>query len=241
MKLFFIFRVKNIALILAGGAGKRICLKDRPKQFLELHDKPLIIYTLEHFEHHPKIDGIVIPCIETWIPYLQELLQRYNIHKVATIVPGGVSCQDSIYNGLTAILQTYGRDCNVLIHDAVRPLINEQTITDCIRITQEKGNCITCSPATETVMILQPNSSHIVPDRQTVLLARAPQCFRLTDILHAHQRAQAIGRHDFVDSSSLMTHFGHKLHTIIGPDQNIKVTTLTDYNLLLLGHNSINK
>ena len=122
----------------------------RPKQFLELNGKPVMIYTLELFDNHPMIDGIAVVCIEPWIPFLEKQLKKFEISKVGVIVPGGETGQDSIYNGLVATKECYGEDCNVLIHDGVRPLITERTITDCVSTTNEKGNCITCIPATET-------------------------------------------------------------------------------------------
>ena len=221
--------MKNIAVVFAGGAGKRMNTVSRPKQFLELNGKPVMIYTLELFDNHPRIDGIVCVCLEQWIPYLEKQLKKFEINKVDAIVPGGETGQDSIYNGLTATLKTYGSECNVLIHDGVRPLITEQTITDCIGTVEEKGNCITCVPATETFVVKQEDGSLEIPTRDNSLIARAPQCFRLNDILEAHQKAQDSGRHDFIDSCSMMSYYGHHINTIIGPMENIKITTPTDF------------
>lgn len=221
--------MKNIAVIFAGGAGQRMKTVSRPKQFLELNGKPIMIYTLELFDNHPMIDGIVCVCIESWIPFLEKQLKKFEINKVKAIVPGGETGQDSIYNGLAKTLQIYGEDCNVLIHDGVRPLITEHTITDCVNMVTEKGNCITCIPATETFIVKQEDESLEIPTRDNSLIARAPQCFRLMDILAAHYSAQESGKHDFIDSCTMMSHYGHKVNTIIGPMENIKITTPTDF------------
>lgn len=221
--------MKNIAVIFAGGAGKRMKTVSRPKQFLELNGKPVMIYTLELFDNHPMIDGISVVCIESWIPFLEKQLKKFEINKVGIIVPGGETGQDSIYNGLAAAKECYGEDCNVLIHDGVRPLITEQTITDCVNTTNEKGNCITCIPATETLVVKQKDGSLEIPTRANSLIARAPQCFRLTEILDAHHKAQMSGRHDFIDSCTMMSYYGHQMNTIIGPMENIKITTPTDF------------
>ena len=117
----------------------------------------------------------------------------------------------------------------MLIHDGVRPLITEQTITDCVNTTNEKGNCITCIPATETFVVKQEDGSLVIPTRANSLIARAPQCFRLTEILEAHHKAQESGRHDFIDSCTMMSYYGHQVNTIIGPMENIKITTPTDF------------
>ena len=221
--------MKNIAVIFAGGAGQRMKTVSRPKQFLELNGKPIMIYTIELFDNHLMIDGIVCVCIESWLPFLEKQLKKFEINKVKAIVPGGETGQDSIYNGLAKTLQMYGEDCNVLIHDGVRPLITEQTITDCVNMVAEKGNCITCIPATETFIVKQKDDSLEIPARDNSLIARAPQCFHLRDILEAHNRAQESGRHDFIDSCTLMSHYGYKMNTIIGPMENIKITTPTDF------------
>lgn len=221
--------MKNIAVIFAGGSGKRMNTVSRPKQFLELNGKPVIIYTLELFDNHPLIDGIVCVCIEPWIPFLKKQLKKFEINKVEAIVPGGETGQDSIYNGLAAALKVYGENCNVLIHDGVRPLITEQTITDCVHTVTEKGNCITCVPATETFVVRQMDGTLSIPTRANSLIARAPQCFRLMDIIKAHHMAQQSGRHDFIDSCSMMSEYGYSINTIFGPMENIKITTPTDF------------
>lgn len=222
----------NVAVIFAGGSGKRMNTVSRPKQFLELRGKPVIIYTLELFDNHPQIDAICVVCLEAWISFLEKQLKKFEINKVVEIVPGGETGQDSIYNGLCAA-ERYAMQCgeyvNVLIHDGVRPLITEQTITDNIRMVEEKGNCITCIPATETFVVKHDDGTLEIPSRSASLIARAPQSFRLTDIIEAHRRARTEGKHDFIDSCTMMSHYGYSINTIIGPVENIKITTPTDY------------
>ena len=101
---------KNIAVIFAGGTGVRMNTVSRPKQFIELNGKPVIIYTLELFENHPQIDGIVVACLEPWIPFLQGQLEKFHITKVTAIVPGGETGQDSIYNGLVCAKKMFGEN-----------------------------------------------------------------------------------------------------------------------------------
>lgn len=225
----------NIAVIFAGGAGVRMHITSRPKQFLELAGKPIIIYTSELFETHPEIDAIVVACLEPWIPFLKKMLRKFEINKVVRVVPGGVSGQASIYNGLCAA-EEYAKEMGdenplVLIHDGVRPLINEQTITDCVNTAREKGNCITCVPATETVIVQKYDDRIEVPARVDCKIVRAPQCFMLRDIIEAHRESQKRGLPDFIDSCSMMNYYGQTLHTIIGPMENMKITTPTDFFL----------
>ena len=224
--------MKNIAVIFAGGAGNRMHTKSRPKQFLELNGKPIIIYTLELFDNHPDIDAIVVVCIEPWIDFLGKQLKKFEINKVVKIVPGGQSGQESIYNGLCAAedwCKESGAQSIVLIHDGVRPLIKEETITENIKCVNENGNCITCVPATETLVVKQQDDSLEIPSRQDSLIARAPQSFLLDDIISVHRKAISEGKTDFIDSCTMMSHYGYKLHTIIGPMENIKITTPTDF------------
>lgn len=220
---------KNIAMIFAGGTGNRMNTVSRPKQFLELRGKPIIIYTLELFDNHPEIDGIVVVCLEPWIPFLEKQIKKFEITKVMEIVPGGKTGQASIYNGLVATEKRYDVDSIVLIHDGVRPLITEQTVSDNIKTAKEFGNCITCVPATETFVVRQEDGSLDIPNRNDSLIARAPQTFVLKDILAAHRQAQSEGRNDFIDSCTMMSHYGHEMRTIIGPMENIKITTPTDF------------
>ena len=154
------------------------------------------------------------------------------------VVPGGKSGQESIYNGLCAA-EAYvrGRSVDsekstVLIHDGVRPLITEETITDNINKVEEVGSCITCIPATETLIVKQDDGSMEIPSRADSLIARAPQSFRLSDIMAAHRRALEEEKGDFIDSCTMMSHYGYKLGTIIGPMENIKITTPTDFFVL---------
>ena len=220
----------NIAAIFAGGSGVRMRTKSRPKQFLELNGKPIIIYTLELFDNHPQVDAIVVACIDSWIPFLKKMIRKFEITKVIEIVPGGETGQDSIYNALQAAERAAdGKDATVMIHDGVRPLITEQTITDNINTVEEFGSCITCVPATETFVVSQADGSLEIPSRANSLIARAPQSFHLSDIMTAHRRAISEGMHDFIDSCTMMSHYGYTLKTIIGPMENIKITTPTDF------------
>lgn len=221
----------NIAIVFAGGVGSRMNTKSRPKQFLELRGKPVIIYTLELFDNHKDIDGIVVVCIESWIPFLQKMIRKFEISKVLKIVPGGETGQLSIYNGLCAAenIAPNNNDTIVLIHDGVRPLITEETITDNILKAKEKGSCITCVPAFESFVVKNDNGTISIPQRSNSLIARAPQTFRIKDIIEAHRMALKENRNDFIDSCTMMNHYGYKLELIEGPIENIKITTPTDF------------
>lgn len=221
----------NIAVIFAGGVGSRMHSKDRPKQFLEMYNKPIIIHTLEFFEKHSEIDAIVVVCVEDWIPYFETLLYKFRIEKVKKVVPGGKTGQLSIYNGLKAAKELSKDDKSiVLIHDGVRPLISEKLITDNINAVKKFGNSITSGIVKETIVEIDDNSDILlVPDRAHSRVAKAPQSFYLNDILNSHNKALSEGITNFIDSCSMMQYYGYKLHMTDGPYENIKITTPDDF------------
>ena len=221
----------NTALIFAGGTGTRMNSRGRPKQFLELHGKPILLHTIEQFERHPEIDNIAVVCIADWIDYLKDVLWRFGIRKVRWIVPGGSSSQESTRNGLNAIAADQDpADTVVLIHDGVRPLITPELIHDNIESVRRYGSAITVAPAIETIITTSDGSCvDSVIDRSTCRMARAPQSFLLQDICRMHQRAIEENYDEMIDSASLMMHYGVKLHMVPGPAENIKITTPSDF------------
>ncbi len=226
----------NVALIFAGGVGSRMHSKGRPKQFLELNGKPIIIHTIEHFELHPEIDAIAVVCISEWIEYLKQQLKKFAIGKVKWVVNGGATAQESTRKGLYTVRNGCG--CNpeeviVLIHDGVRPLITEQLISDNIASVKQYGNAVTVVPATETIIEVNDNDDiENVRTRSKCKIARAPQSFVLSDIIAAHEQSMKDGFLDAIDSVTLMRHYGKTLHTVDGPIENIKITNPSDFYIL---------
>lgn len=221
--------MNNIAVIFAGGTGTRMNTRSKPKQFLELHSKPILVYTLEVFNNHPEIDGIVLVILETWIDYCKELIEKFRLDKVKAVVAGGSSALESQRNGLIKARELFGAESIVLIHDGVRPLIDEETISKNIESVKEHGTAITVTPAIETITI-KTGTGEIgqIIERSKVDMARAPQSFFLKDILEAHKKAEEDAL-SFIDSASMMQHYGHVLFTVEGSPENIKITTPNDY------------
>lgn len=219
----------NVAVIFAGGVGSRMNNLSTPKQFLNLYQKPIIIHTLEAFENHPQIDAICISCLTSHIDYMTRLCHKFAITKVRWIVPGGDTGQKSIFHGIRAVQADCPADTVVLIHDGVRPNITAELICDNISMVRERGNGISCSRATETHAVLNESDEivDIIP-RENSVIAKAPQSFLLGDIYAAHLRAREEGL-EFVDSASLMRHYGHELNVVLCPWDNIKITTPSDF------------
>ena len=144
--------MKNIALIIAGGVGARMN-QDIPKQFLNVYDKPVIVYTMEAFQRHPEIDAIEIVCLDGWHEVLRAYARQFGIAKLEGVVSGGKNGQDSIRNGLFDIVQRHhdAQDI-VLIHDAIRPMVSQKIISDNIRVCREYGNAITVVPCTAAML-----------------------------------------------------------------------------------------
>lgn len=217
------------ALIFAGGSGTRMNSRGRPKQFLQFYGKELIVHVLENFQDHPEIDAIAVVCIADWIAYLERLVAKYGLDKVRAVVPGGASGQESIHRGLVAVKEFAPDDSVVLVHDGVRPFVNEKLISDCIRTVKEKGSAITVTPAIETIVTQEDGKIASITDRSKCFHAKAPQCFYLGELLAAHERARAEGNADMIDSASLMKFYGHELYTVPGNFDNIKITTPADF------------
>ena len=176
----------NIALVFAGGTGQRMRNSAKPKQFLELYGKPIIIYTLEIFEHNPNVDKIVIPCVAGWEDYLAKLVDKFEITKVDKILTGGKDTQESKMKALNYLKEICKDDDIVMLHDAVRPLITEKVINDNIQSVKEFGNGITAVPFTETGIISEDKEyTEKTIIRNTLYIAKAPQSFYFKDVYEA--------------------------------------------------------
>lgn len=217
------------ALIFAGGAGERMNTQSKPKQFLELHGKPIIVYTIEHFEMHPEISEIVVVCVEDWIENFRRMTIQFNLKKVTHIITGGETGDKSIYKGLKHLESRCSPDSIVLIHDGVRPLISKNLITDSIAKARKYGTAITVAPVVETVFRLDEEGKIIEANPRTeMFLAKAPQSFKYELILNLYERAY----NDNIpvnDSAHLCNTYGIKPHTIITDTSNIKITSPSDY------------
>ncbi|HGD6101726.1 TPA: 2-C-methyl-D-erythritol 4-phosphate cytidylyltransferase [Streptococcus agalactiae] len=220
----------NIGVIFAGGVGRRMNTKGKPKQFLEVHGKPIIVHTIDIFQNTEAIDAVVVVCVSDWLDYMNNLVERFNLTKVKAVVAGGETGQMSIFKGLEATEQLATDDAVVLIHDGVRPLINEEVINANIQSVKETGSAVTSVRAKETVVLVNDSSkiSEVV-DRTRSFIAKAPQSFYLSDILSVERDAISKGITDAIDSSTLMGMYNRELTIVEGPYENIKITTPDDF------------
>ena len=224
--------MNNIALIIAGGVGARMG-QDIPKQFINVFDKPVIVYTMEAFQKHPQIDAIEIVCIDDWKGALTAYAKQFGIAKLENIVSGGKCGQESIRNGLLDIASRHnGEDDIVLIHDAIRPMISEEIITDNIRVCREYGNAITVVPCTAAMLKTYDSLSteEQVP-RDNLKITQTPQSFFIRDILDAHKEALEKGITSSVASCTMYIELGRKLYMSKGSEKNLKLTTVEDIEI----------
>ncbi len=220
--------MKNVAIIFAGGVGQRMTNATKPKQFLEVNGKPILVYTMEKFQRHEEIDAIILICVEDWIDYANMLIKRYELSKVAAVIPGGVNGHQSRYKGLNKAKELFD-DAIVLLHDGVRPLINAETISNAIKSVKENGSAVVSTPSVETIAMKTEDGDYKIVPREKCSAMRAPQGFYLKEILDLFDRATEDGFDDFIDAATLMQYYGKKITVIDGPAENIKITTPLDY------------
>ncbi len=221
----------NIALLIAGGSGNRMH-QDIPKQFLTVNEKPVIIYTLEAFEKHPEIDAIAVVCITGWDQVLRAYAKQFNINKLLFIIPGGAKGQDSIRNGVFELEKHYSPDDFVIIHDAIRPMISAEIISDNIRVAQQHGNAVTVIPCAEAMLETNGGLKSIASyPRNNLKRTQTPQTFHLKDICALHRQALEAGIENSVASCTLAVELGHEVFFSTGSEKNIKLTTIEDIDI----------
>jgi len=223
---------KNIALIIAGGVGARMG-QDIPKQFINVFDKPVIVYTLEAFQKNTNIDGIEVVCLDGWHDVLRAYCKQFGISKLENIVSGGKNGQDSIRNGLYDIRSRHSdEDDIVLIHDAIRPMVSDEVINDNIRVCREKGNAITVVPCTAAMLKTYDGieTTEQVP-RDNLKITQTPQTFFINEICAAHEEAISKGITSSVASCTMYIELGRTLYMSRGSEKNLKLTTTEDIEI----------
>ena len=224
--------MKNIALIIAGGVGARMH-QDIPKQFINVKDKPIIVYTMEAFQNHPNIDAIEVVCLEGWHDILRAYAKQFNITKLENIVNGGATGQDSIRNGLYDIAMRYKDDDDiVLIHDSIRPMVSADIISDNIRVCRKYGNATTVIPCTSVMLKTDDGlgSNDQIP-RDNLKITQTPQAFFLNELLEVHAKAIKMDLLPSIASCALYVEMGKKVYLSMGSEKNIKITTQEDIEI----------
>lgn len=222
----------TIALIIAGGVGARMG-QDIPKQFINVHDKPVIVYTLEAFQRHSGIDVIEVVCLDGWHDVVRAYARQFGISKLDNVVSGGKNGQGSIRNGLLDIYSRYNLDDDiVLIHDAIRPMIEADVISDNIKVCRDNGNAITVVPCTAAMLKTYDSFSTVEQvSRDNLKITQTPQAFYIKDIIEAHNEALSKGITNSVASCTMYIELGRKLYMSKGSEKNLKLTTSEDIEI----------
>lgn len=204
-----------------------------PKQFLTVNERPVIVYTLEAFQKHPEIDAIAVVCIDGWHDVLRAYAKQFGIAKLENIVSSGKNGQDSIRNGLMDIYKRYHEDDDiVLIHDAIRPMLLPEIISDNIRVCREYGNAITVVPCTAAMLkTFDSLSTEEQVARDNLKITQTPQAFFIKDIVDAHKEALENGITNSVASCTMYIELGRKLYMSKGSEKNLKLTTTEDIEI----------
>ena len=227
--------MSNIAIIIAGGSGHRMG-QDIPKQFINVYDKPILIYTLEGFQKHPQIDAIEVVCIDGWHDVLRAYAKQFNITKLKWIVSGGSTGQESIRNGVYN-LEGYAKDNDiVVIHDGIRPLVEDSVLTDVLVKAAKFGNAVTSMPYNEQIFVIDENDNSVTTQyipRETLRRVSTPQAYRFDILDQRYHEAfeKEIGIYGSSYTNTMMVELGETLHFAAGSDKNIKLTTKDDLEL----------
>ena len=223
----------NLAIVIAGGSGTRMGL-DIPKQFVNIYDKPVIIYTLEGFERHPMIDEIEVVCIDGWHDVLKVYAGQFGITKLKRVVSGGKTGQESIRNGVFALEGYLSDDDTVIIHDGIRPLVDKEVLTDVIVTCRKYGNAVTSMPYNEQIFVVDDELSTVkyIP-RETIRRVATPQAYKFGKLDKAYHEAfeKKIGIYGSSYTNTMMADLGERLYFAAGSDKNIKLTTRDDLEL----------
>lgn len=225
----------NIAIIIAGGSGHRMG-QDIPKQFINVYDKPVIIYTLEGFQRHPQIDAIEVVCIDGWHEVLWAYAHQFNISKLKWIVSGGNTGQESIRNGVFNLEGKVNPDDVIIIHDGIRPLVDESVLTDVILKAQKYGNAVTSLPYNEQIFVVNSEDENTTKQyipRETLRRVSTPQAYRFDKLDWGYHEAfeKEIGIYGSAYTNTMMVELGETLHFAAGSDKNIKLTTKDDLEM----------
>lgn len=223
----------NIALIIAGGSGHRMG-QEIPKQFINVYDKPVLIYTLEGFQRHPQVDAIEVVCIDGWHDIVWAYARQFDISKLRWVISGGDTGQESIRNGVYNLEHVCGPEDIIIIHDGIRPMIDASVLSDVIIKCRKYGNAVTSMPYNEQIFKVKDEIStkEYIP-RETLRRVATPQAyfFRKLDWAYHEAFEKKIGIHGSAYTNTMMVDLGETLYFAAGSDRNIKLTTKDDLEM----------
>lgn len=218
----------NTALILAGGTGTRMGL-DCPKQFLTVMDKPIISYCFDRFQQHGGIDNIVVVVSEQWQDFVRENAEKYGVDKIRGFAPAGRTRQHSIYNGLKCIAESCPGTEIVIVHDAARPLVSDEIISECIRGAEEFDGAMPVISVKDTVYLSKDGQNiDRLLTRSELFAGQAPESFRFKKYYQIHNEVSDEEIGSTAGSSEIAYRHGMNIRMVKGSERNLKITTIED-------------
>ena len=219
----------TVALLTAAGTGSRMG-QDIPKQFIHVEEKPIIIHTMEAFQRHPSIDAIICITLPAWTEVVRAYANQFNITKLKWIVPGGLTGQESIYNGLMALKRELSSEDIVMVHDGNRCLVSNEVISDSLATFYRHGSAVAAIPCVEAVFRSSDNgvSSTTSIQREQLYRTQTPHTYTLGKLLWAHEEAGKRGITNTTASCTLMQQLGETVYFSRGSEENLKITTVED-------------
>ncbi len=218
--------MKIVAIIPAGGKGTRSGFPT-PKQYLKHNNKEVICYCLETFQKNKFINEIIIAAEPEYFDLLLKIIKKYKFNKISLIVEGGSTRQQSVYNALLS--SEANNDDLIVVHDAARPLLSDNVLTNAIYTAQRKGNAVVCIKAKDT-LIKGHNTVETYLNRDEVYYVQTPQIFKYEVLIKAFNKAT---KQNLIttDESSLVRNLGRKVFISEGSVFNFKITTKEDFEL----------
>lgn len=223
--------MKNIALILASGTGRRSGF-DIPKQFMKISTKTIFEMSVRAFQKNELVDEVYVVVAPDFVELAQSLLAKSAFKKIKKVVVGGATRKESSLNGIFAIDES---EANVLIHDCVRPFVTQKIINGCIAALESHSAVDVAVPVVDTIFVCENNVMKLIPQRSTLKQSQTPQCFKLSLIKKAHSLALENEDDEFTDDCGLILKYAlAPIYVIDGDKNNIKITYAQDFEIAKL-------
>lgn len=223
----------NIAIIIAGGVGSRMGA-NIPKQFIEVNGKHVLAHTIESFQNNQIIDAIEIVCVKGWESVVWDYKTKYGFNKIKWVIEGGVTCQESIKNGIYYLKDKVSENDNIFIHDGIRPLVEDSVLEDLLIKCNKYGNAVTAMPYNEQIFLMSDEISTVkyIP-RETLRRVATPQCYKFKLLYEKYKEAfeKGVGIYGSSYTNTMMVDLGVRLYFAKGSDKNIKLTTPGDLEI----------
>lgn len=221
----------TIAVLLAGGVDPGFQM-DIPKQFVNVYNVPIIVYTMEKFQKHPEVDAIMVACLPGWENLVSAYAKQFNIDKLQWVIEGGRTGQETSRLAANKLMESCGEDDIVIIHDAIRPMVSDEIISDSIATCKQKGMGIAAVTSMDNVMMTDDGiTGKMSISRYAFRRVQTPQTYRLGDLHTAHAEALKRNIKDENDTNNMMSRLGKKVTFSKGSDTNLKINTVEDVEM----------